>query len=209
MGLTIHYSNGKAKSLEKVNECLAFVEQVAKSIPCEYTVIDEQLTGILIDIPNKKNPQNGKNVTVRQKGIVVILDKGSEPFWCIFNTDTLEFCRHEQYPHDKKHVHKWGFFTKTQYAKNFLFAHTTICRLLETIKKQYVTGLKVEDEGEYFGKWDNAHLQKVYEEYSGLISSFGKALDKLKITPGDNIEKSIKKATEGVHRDEKLKKLFK
>ncbi len=207
MGLTIHYSNGKAQNREKVDACIEFLKDTAKRLPCEFERINQKLTGILEDWINPKNPKNGKPVSVIYKGIVLFLDEGSESLCFAFDYDTLEFCSYFVSPQDKRLV-KTNFFCKTQYAKNFLQTHHTACKLLEFVKNNYVRGLRVSDEGEYFDKWNKRHLQKIYKEWSGLISSFGKALDKLEISQGSDIEQSIREAAKEVYKDEKLKKLF-
>ena len=207
MGLTIHYSKGKIQSKDKIDSCIKSVEDIAGRLPCKYQLIDEQLTGILDDWANPKNPQNGKRVLVNYKGIILFLDEGSEPLSFSFDCDALEFCSYFIPPNSNELI-KAGFFCKTQYAKNFLHTHHTACKFLEFIKKEFVSGLRVHDEGKYFGKWDRKLLKQTYEEWSGLISAFGKALDKLEFNPSQDIERGINQAAEEVYKDEKLKKLF-
>jgi hypothetical protein len=205
MGLTVHYSGGKAKSQAKIDDCLGFVQNVAEKLPCRFDIINQVLTGNLDDWQHPKNPQTGQLIKVHLKGILLWLDEGCEPLNFSFNYDSLEFCNY--FKSSKNNVvNKAGFFCKTQFSKNFLLTHHIVCKLLEVIKENYVRGIKVNDDAQYFGNWDKEKLKNSYEEWTGLISSFGKALDTLDANV--DIEQSILQAAQKVQKDEKLKKLF-
>jgi hypothetical protein len=207
MGLTIHYSGGRAKSKEKIDECVAFLEDVAQKLPCQYQIVDERLTGILEDWSSPKSKQNGKPVSIQYKAVTLYLDEGSEPLCFGFDYNTLEFCSYFTYPADRR-IGKGGFFCKTQYAKNFLQTHHLTCKLLQHVKDNYVRGLRVNDDGKYFGNWNQDQLKQTYKEWSGLISSVGRALDALSVSPDSDIEETIQQAVQEVHKDEILRKLL-
>jgi hypothetical protein len=207
MGLTVHYSGGRAASRDKIDECIAFLANVAQKLPCQYQIVDEKLTGILDDWSNPKSKQNGKPVSIEYKGISLFLDQGSEPLCFGFDYNTLEFCSYFTYRADGR-LGKGGFFCKTQYAQNFLQTHHLTCKLLQRIQEKYVSDLKVSDDGEYFGNWDQDKLKVTFEEWSGIISAFGKAVDKLPAGSDSDIEQSIQKAAQEAHRAESLRKLL-
>ena len=202
MGLTIHYSGGKAKNRTTIDGCLEFLKDMAIRLPCKYLLIDETLTGELDDYSRPKSPNNGKRVIVKQKGIMLFLDQGSEPLTFNFDTDSLEFCHY--FLCKDGTIFKGGLFCKTQYAKNFMRTHHVACKLLEIVKKKYVTGLRVSDEGEYYGNWNKNKLAKTIEKWNGMIANFGAAMDKLSKKTGLKIEG----AGMEIYKDEKLKKLL-
>ena len=202
MGLTIHYSGGRAKSPAEMEQCLEFLKDTAKRLPCRHVLIDETFTGILDDFRHKKNPKHGKRVTVKQKGIMLFLDDGSEPLAFTFDADTLEFCNYLLCKDGS--VLKGGVFCKTQFAKNFMRTHHTACKLLEAIKKEYVTGLRVSDEGEYFGNWNKNKLAKTIKKWNGMMINFAGLMAKAGKKSGLKIEG----AGMDLYKDEKLKKLL-
>ncbi len=193
MGLTIHYSQGKAKNRLKIDNCIAFLEDVARRLPCENNLIDETLTGLL----------DNSVVTVHQKGVILFLDEGSEPLTFVFDYDSLEFCQYFNFGNDGT-IDKSGFFCKTQYAKNFLRTHHTACKLLETIKREYVRGLRVVDDAEYFGDWNKIKLEKTFERWNNIIVNFAETLNQLTEESGLKFEG----AGVELYKDQKLRKLF-
>ncbi len=202
MGLTVHYSGGRAKSPEAMADCLEFLKDTAKRLPCKFVLIDEKFSGTLDDYRRPKNPNQGKLVTVKLKGIMLFLDEGSEPLTFTFDPDTLEFC-HYLLCKDGT-ILKGGGFCKTQFAKNFMRTHHTVCKLLEIVKKKYVTGLRVSDDGEYYGNWDKKKLVKTIERWNGVMATFGEAMDRLSKKTGLKIEG----AGMELYKDQKLKKLL-
>jgi hypothetical protein len=177
MGLTVHYSKGKVQDRSNLDACINFLKDVARRLPCRYEMVDATLSAHLDDWLSPNNPKNGQLITVRQKGIILFLDEGVEPLPIIFDYSTLEFCNYFISVKDGM-LNKTGFFCKTQYAKNFLRTHHTICKLLAILKTKYLPQLHVVDEGEYFGNWDMQKLAGTIERWNGLISNFGEILDK-------------------------------
>ncbi|HYV33300.1 MAG TPA: hypothetical protein VE973_00425, partial [Candidatus Limnocylindria bacterium] len=176
MGLTVHYSEGKAGDHSKIDDCVNFVREVAQRLPCRYEMVDAKLGGKLDDWLNPGNQMNGQLVTVRQKGIILFLDEGAEPLAIIFDYDTLEFCNYFISVKDGT-LNKTGFFCKTQYAKNFLSTHHTVCKLLAILKTKYLPQLHVVDDGKYFGVWDMQRLVGTIERWDGIMANFAEIID--------------------------------
>ena len=183
MGLTIHYSGGQAESPAKIAELITSLCRIARNQKWKYWT--EKKTYKDIYRTTYEKPQNGMGRIVSQpvkdekevvyKAFFANIDEGCETFEIGFNLQTLECAYYYRYPH-MKHTEKSGFFCKTQYSKDFINTHHTICLLLDHIKTYYVPDLKVHDEGEYFGKWDRKALGAEIKEWDKMIKDVGEML---------------------------------
>ena len=184
MGLTIHYSGGQALSRAKIDELINSLCRIAKGQKWQYWTVEKTYEDIYQTRFEKgKNNSTGRIVSERvkdepevvYKAFFANIDEGCETFEIGFNYRTLECAYYYRYPH-MKHTEKTGFFCKTQYSKDFIGTHHTICMLLDHIKTYYVPDLEVHDEGGYFGKWDKKALGAEIKEWNAMIRGVGEQL---------------------------------
>lgn len=188
MGLTIHYSGGKADSQKKIDELLSRLSDIAKIAKWDYWLENEKKDNV--QGRNKNDSENGKSVNY--KSFCANIDEGCETFEIGFNYDTLECANYYRYK-SMDYTQKSGFSCKTQYSKDFVTTHHTICQLLEMIKTEYIKDLSVSDEGGYFGNWDKEALGTEIKEWDKMIKGVGKMLGAV-----------IEKANEGKPENEKI-----
>jgi len=72
-------------------------------------------------------------------------------------------------------IWKGGSFTKTQYATNFVKAHTSVCTLLKAAERIGIVN-EVSDEGDYYETGDITQLTDASEENLKMIASITGAL---------------------------------
>ncbi len=177
MGLTIHHGKGKAESREKIDELFKSLTNIAKIAKWEYWT--------------DKKDEDWRGEKMNYYAFLTNIDEGCETFEIAFNLDTLELQRG---------------FCKTQYSKDFIKTHHTVCQLLQMIKDDYIKDIEVSDEGDYFGNWDKTKLGAEGKKWDKMIEDVGNLLKK---TFKDNnnieiIEKPLIKNGE-IYRKHKLK----
>jgi len=84
----------------------------------------------------------------------------------------------------KGKIWKGNSFTKTQYAKKFIEAHTSVCTLLKAAEKLGLIN-EVSDEGDYYETGDITQLTDASEENLKLIEAM---MGKLTKRFGDNVQ---------------------
>lgn len=148
MGITIHYSgkiDNKNDILDLVDELMDFAD-ISK---WDYRVIDEpQLTGIILYI----HPDS-------ESFSLTFDNKGELKSYFTYQDESGREAIKEINP----------LFVKTQFAG--VQTHITIIKLLQYIKKRYISNLEVKDEGKF---WDTGDVKLLKERFTYLK----KALEK-------------------------------
>lgn len=180
MGITIHYQ-GKIDDKNKIPEMVDDLMDFAETAGWEYNIIDihvePSLSGIVLD----RHPE-------------------SESFPLTFD-DTGELKLYFDYQDAdgrKKTTEVQPLFVKTQFAG--VETHITIIKLLQYIKKKYISNLKVDDEGEF---WDTGDIKLLREKFAFLK----KAIEKTKaLFLNANLSEGVKSDEELLDRIETLLK---
>jgi hypothetical protein len=179
MGLTIHWQQAGSAAVPQKNitKCLEFAKEVGKSAGWEvlaewdeYRNADEFQS----DTEGRK-PFSGM---VRTRGISLWPHKDSESIMISFVGNRLG--RLEAYGGGSKYQYD-RFFCKTHYAG--FETHKAVTKFLHAIHNNFVS-LKVSDEGDYYGIWDDVAGKKAFGEYVAFVHGFGKTLSEaLGVTP--------------------------
>lgn len=194
MGITIHYTirfNGTrkellasldsvAKKFKKMNPDIEisriietgrivekkgeFLMEASRKLREKYPELDtDQLRWFMIQSFGEGG-YNGRDIV----GFSTLIMEGCEPF-------NLPFVA------DKTKENSWivKSFTKTQYARDFLKAHVTVCSLLETIKKENSFEIEVHDESGYYESHDFIEMNETKKQMDIFINSIGISLKKM------------------------------
>jgi hypothetical protein len=75
--------------------------------------------------------------------------------------------------------------TKTQFAGPD--THIALMKLLKYLKEKYIHNLEVNDEGSYWGEWDQEILLSQFEKYNMAFDMVTEALSGFKSKPGEDV----------------------
>jgi hypothetical protein len=188
MGLTIHYSALDKKAYiqpETARRCVALVEQVAElenwelCKKWEETVDPSQYEKDRDDTHNKpkRKRSNSSRTEAHTTGISVIPHPDSEAVVLAFDLDSGKLAQYVEFGNYKQAYNE--FFCKTHYAG--FDTHKKVCYLLQAIDR--LVPLDVDDEGGFYGVWNEEKGRENFGEYVAYVHSFGKVL---KDAFGDN-----------------------
>ena len=157
MGLSIHYS-GRIKDVELIPVLVEEVRDVCSSFGWTHHLFnDENFQGICFSPPE------------------------CEPVFLTFTNSTELACPIRwQYKIEPVNV----ISTKTQYAG--MDVHIALLKLLKYLKEKYFAVFDLDDEGGYWGKWDEAILQRQFDRYNFLVNAVADALRDFKSAPGES-----------------------
>lgn len=186
MGLSIHYQ-GKIKDYAIITEMMAELADICKTMQWPFQLFEP------------KNPN--QNISKEKFTKYTPLDvKGISftPENC--ETVSLTFLPNGElvcpaklvfYDHLTNDLMIEVISVKTQYAGPEL--HIALLKLLQYISNKYFASFTLDDEGEYWGKWDVKHFYKKFARYDFLVNSVTKALEGIDIKPGDTPETILSK----------------
>jgi hypothetical protein len=178
MGLTFHYT-GRIRQYALINKMTAEAEDISRSLGWKYNIIDDdKLKGILLS-PERSDPLS---LTFAPNGrlcsiLSVMVNEPDDPFY-------------------------YSAFTKTQFAGPD--THIALLKLLHYISNKYFSEIEVNDEGLYWGAWDEKILLEQFAKYNYALNAVTAALSGMKAVPGetpqslaDRIEEELKKKLSG------------
>jgi hypothetical protein len=178
MGLTFHYT-GRISEDALIDKMTAEVEDISRSLGWKYDIIDDdKLKGILLS-PENCDPLS---LTFAPNGrlcsiVSVMVNEPDDPFY-------------------------YYAFTKTQFAGPD--THIALLKLLHYLSNKYFSEIEVNDEGLYWGTWDEKILLEQFTKYNSALNAVTTALSGLKTQPGetggslaDRIEEELKKKLSG------------
>ena len=180
MGVTIHYS-GQVDDPGRLTELLLGVEHFCFKRGWAYRQVDERIIGQAerlvfneVDVSGQLEdgtPINWQDVHCDTevsdvddhiRGLIIDVHPDCETVHLLFNRLGLLRSYAPQAP--GYYTEQEYFFVKTQFAP--IEVHVAICELLRFVKDNYISGLKVTDEGEY---WDTGDREKL-AMYLGFIN---------------------------------------
>ena len=178
MGITIHF-NGKIEDLSQIDPLVEELMDISKSMEWEWKLLDHKFSITPESRPSQNNHKTDNDSSFRLKGIVINLHPDCESF-CIFFDEkgnlTTPFLM-ELVNEGRIRKEHASVFVKTQFAPPDV--HINIINLLKYIKKRYIPGLNVSDEGEYWESEDKENLikkitflNKKMDQVEGILSSF-------------------------------------
>jgi hypothetical protein len=181
MGISIHYS-GKIKDYGLIDEMIAEVEDICKSLNWKYQLFD-------IKKPNLNNALTNpvRYTPYDVKGISVTPEKSETAFLTFLPDSTLcsplKLIYYNPATNDLmiEVVH-----TKTQFAGPD--THIAILKLLYYLKEKYFESFKLIDEGNYWEKWDEKVLRSQFARYNFILEKVSSALVDIKLPPGESVE---------------------
>jgi len=183
MGITISYK-GKLKSPDLIKSIIEEMQDIAKSMGWEYTLLDEDL-----EKPNTarlEHHSDGAKIVghLPLKGINVVLHKECESLGLMFDRhgilrDPLQMA----FSHDPDQPPEYNF-VKTQFAPADV--HVTIVKLLKYLSQKYFDEFHVIDEGEYWETGDEELLKQKLQFLSEKIDQVAQIFDEA----GDELSSS-------------------
>ncbi len=174
MGITIHYS-GKLKSPELITKVRDELEDIAKDMNWQYSIMDEDLYK-----PNTaKLVVNDLKAEITEhlplKGIIINIHKDCESLTFYFDKDGILRNSIAMTAENKdEDNYTAGDSVKTQFAP--LDVHITIIKLLKYLKEKYFEEFDVYDEGGYWETGDENVLKTKMKFLSAKIDAVGKIL---------------------------------
>lgn len=177
MGITIHY-NGKLDDRARLAELLDAARLYCAEQRWGYREVDERIVGRVERFINSNVPRPEKNpgddaalardtadtewapIDDSLQGILIMTHPYADPFWLTFN-DAGELAY--EMPLDDRGAY-WemkSLFARTEHAG--AETHMAICELLRMLRAEFMPGLNVYDEGNYFESGDLNQLADDFE----------------------------------------------
>jgi hypothetical protein len=196
VGLSIHFQ-GKIKSYELISEMMIEVEDICKSMGWQYQLLEPKNK-----IKTSKSKKPVKYTPHDVKGICFTPPE-SETVSLTFLPDATLVCPAKLIYYDPatNDLMIECIHVKTQFAGPEL--HIALLKLLRYLRDKYFESFELNDEGEYWDKWDENVLKQQFSKYNFLLDSVAEALSGMKAVPGETTE-SLADRIEAV-----LKKKFK
>ena len=178
MGLSIHYQ-GKIKDYAIINEMMEELADICKTMNWRFQLFEPK--NPYQKLSKEKFP---KYTALDVKGIAFTPENCETVSLTFLPSDEL-VCPAKLvfYDHLTNDLMIEIISVKTQYAGPEL--HIALLKLLQYISKKYFASFILDDEGEYWGKWDEKHFYKKFARYDFLVNSVTKAVEGLDIKPGD------------------------
>lgn len=187
MGITIHYK-GKLNKPDLLNTFCDEIEDIAKDMNWSLNTLSNDL--------NKPNSsyldENGQiKGHIPLKGLNVILHPKAEPLSFLFDKNgNLKNLLMMTFKNEKELEGSY-IFIKTQFAP--IEIHITIIKLLEYIKKKYISNLEVIDEGNYWETHDAKILEEKFSFINKKIDQLSNIFSEIKVDSTDTSETILRK----------------
>jgi hypothetical protein len=180
MGLSIHYW-GEIKDYGLIDAMTAEVEDICKSLNWPYQVFDTKKSKLKPGETAKKyTPHNVKGISFTAPE--------SETAFLTFLPDATLCCPAKLIYYDPatNDLMIEVIHVKTQFAGQD--THIAILKLLDYLKEKYFESFELNDEGYYWGKWDEKVLLSQFVRYNFILDKVATALADVKLAPGESAE---------------------
>ncbi len=187
MGISIHYK-GKLNNPDLLNAFCDEIKDIAKDMNWNFNTFNNDLNN-----PNSSYVDRNGHIKghIPIKGLNVTIHPKAESLSFLFDKNgNLRNLLMMTYKNGKESEIS-NIFVKTQFAP--IEIHITIIKLLEYIKKKYISNLKVIDEGSY---WDTRNKNILEEKLSFLykkIDQIGNQISEIKVDGTDSPETILRK----------------
>jgi len=178
MGVTIHY-RGKIDDMAEVYKLTDDLEDFANELGWESQRMDEDWSKPNTAAISVEGDTARVTGHAPLKGIMLSPHKHCEPFALTFNSDgyLIGFVGMTLLAEGKTTPEKTVMSTKTQFAP--VEVHITIVKLLQYIKKRYISNLEVFDDGRYWETGDINELKRTRGTIERAMDTLEDALSKI------------------------------
>ncbi len=178
MGVTIHY-RGKIDDTADVSNLADDLEDFANELGWESQRMDEDWSKPNTAAISVEGDTARVTGHAPLKGIMLSPHKHCEPFALTFNSDgyLIGFVGMTLLAEGKTTPEKSVMSTKTQFAP--VEVHITIVKLLQYIKKRYISNLEVFDDGDYWETGDINELKRRRGTIERAMDTLEDALSKI------------------------------
>jgi len=187
MGITIHYK-GKLNNPDLLNTFCDEIKDIAKDMNWSFNTFDNDLNKSNSSYLDKNGnikghiPIKGLNVTIHPKAesLSFLFDKNG-------NLRNLLVMTYK----NGNESEVSNIFIKTQFVP--IEIHITIIKLLEYIKKKYISNLEVIDEGNYWETRDKNILEEKLSFLNKEIDQIGNIISEIIVDGTDSPEAILRK----------------
>ena len=187
MGITIHYK-GKLNNPDLLNTFCDEIKDIAKDMNWSFNTFDNDLNKPSSSYLDKNGnikghiPIKGLNVTIHPKAesLSFLFDKNG-------NLRNLLVMTYKNWNESEVS----NIFIKTQFVP--IETHITIIKLLEYIKKKYISNLEVIDEGNYWETRDKNILEEKLSFLNKEIDQIGNIISEIIVDGTDSPEAILRK----------------
>ena len=181
MGLSIHYQ-GKIKDYALIDEIVAEVTDICKSMGWKYYLMDvNEKEKTKITSPHVRyTPEDVKGITFSPEEcepiILTFLPDGNLVCW-------IKLIHYDHLTNDL--AIEW-VHTKTQFAGPD--THIAVVKLLYYLSDKYFSFFELDDEGLYWGTWDEKILLTQFAKYNFYLDKLTKVFENMESKPGETVE---------------------
>lgn len=182
MGISIHYK-GKLNNPDLLNAFCDEIKDIAKDMNWNFNTFNNDLNK-----PNSSYVDGNGHIKghIPIKGLNVTIHPKAESLSFLFDKNgNLRNLLMMTYKNGKESEIS-NIFVKTQFAP--IEIHITIIKLLEHIKKKYISNLKVIDEGSYWETRDKNILEEKLSFLYKKIDQIGNQISEIKVDSTDSPE---------------------
>lgn len=182
MGISIHYK-GKLNNPDLLNAFCDEIKDIAKDMNWNFNTFNNDLNN-----PNSSYVDGNGHIKghIPIKGLNVTIHPKAESLSFLFDKNgNLRNLLMMTYKNGKESEIS-NIFVKTQFAP--IEIHITIIKLLEYIKKKYISNLKVIDEGSYWETRDKNILEEKLSFLYKKIDQIGNQISEIKVDSTDSPE---------------------
>lgn len=187
MGISIHYK-GKLNNPDLLNAFCDEIKDIAKDMNWNFNTFNNDLNN-----PNSSYVDRNGHIKghIPIKGLNVTIHPKAESLSFLFDKNgNLRNLLMMTYKNGKESEIS-NIFVKTQFAP--IEIHITIIKLLEYIKKKYISNLKVIDEGSYWETRDKNILEEKLSFLYKKIDQIGNQISEIKVDGTDSPETILRK----------------
>ncbi len=187
MAVTIHY-RGKLNKPDLLNTFCDEIKDIAKDMNWNFNILNNDLNKPNSSYINENGHIKGH---IPLKGLNLIIHPKAESLSFLFDKNgNLRNLLMMIYKNGKESEGAY-IFIKTQFAP--IEIHITIIKLLEYIKKKYISNLEVIDEGNYWETRDKNILEDKLSFLNKKTDQIGNIISKIKVDDTDSPEAVLRK----------------
>ena len=187
MGITIHYK-GKLNKPDLLNTFCYEIKDIAKDMNWSFNILNNDLNK-----PNSSYMDEDGYIKghIPLRGVNVIIHPKAESLSFLFDKNgNLRNILMMTYKNGKESEASY-IFIKTQFAP--IEIHITIIKLLEYVKRKYISNLEVIDEGNYWETRDKKILEEKSSFLNKKIDQIGNIISEIKVDGADSPETILRK----------------